>query len=69
MRSLIRWVGCHIVVVLVLFACVMAFGWVGRLDMQDELAEDKFYCEMVRDGNWKNEKDLDCAEILKGETK
>ena len=35
--------------------------------MQDELAKEKFYCEMVRDGNWKNFKHLDCDKILKGD--
>lgn len=35
----------------VLFA-VAVFGWIGRMDYQDELKQQALYCQMVRDGLW-----------------
>ena len=65
----IQWLKYHIVAVFVGIAFIMVLGWVGKLDMQDELAKEKFYCEMVSDGNWNNFKHLDCDKILKGDKK
>ena len=31
---------------------IIALGLVGRADMNDEIAEAVFYCDMVADGHW-----------------
>lgn len=33
------------------------FGLVGSMDYQDELAEERHYCQMVKEGNWPAFKD------------
>ena len=45
-------------IALLLFA-IIAIGAVGSGDMQDEIAEEQFYTEMVCDGHWPDYKNLE----------
>lgn len=36
---------------------LVVFGLFGSLDYQDELAEERHYCKMVKEGNWPAFKD------------
>jgi len=35
-------------------AFVVCFGLVGGMDYQDQMSQQKYYCQMVDDGYWPN---------------
>jgi len=51
-------------IVLALLALV-GIGVVGSFDMQDEIAEQQFYCEQVNAGHWPDYKNI-AEEVCNG---
>tara|TARA_B110000879_G_scaffold134992_1_gene176623 strand:- start:485 stop:694 length:210 start_codon:yes stop_codon:yes gene_type:complete len=50
--------------ILVGAAFIAGLGMVGRADMNDEIAEAVFYCDMVADGHWPNyNPETDCGKV------
>ena len=41
-----------------LITFVVALGWVGSSDMEDQIAQDDLYVDMVCDGKWPDYKNL-----------
>ena len=50
--------------ILVGAAFIVGLGMVGRADMNDEIAEAVYYCDMVADGYWPNyNPETDCGKV------
>lgn len=41
-----------------LFLVIFLVGFVGSMDMEDEIAEQQFYCEQVAQGHWPDYKQI-----------
>ena len=41
-----------------LFIVLVLIGMMGKMDMDDEIAEQKFYCEQVLAGHWPDYKHI-----------
>lgn len=41
-----------------LFLVIFLVGFVGSMDMEDEIAEQQFYCEQVVQGHWPDYKQI-----------
>lgn len=37
---------------------LLAFGFIGARDLEDEIAEQEFYCEQVLAGHWPDYKEI-----------
>ena len=40
------------------FLSIFLFGLVGSMEMDDEIAEQEFYCEQVLEGHWPDYKQI-----------
>tara|TARA_R100000951_G_scaffold102680_1_gene94899 strand:+ start:859 stop:1041 length:183 start_codon:yes stop_codon:yes gene_type:complete len=40
------------------FLVIFLMGLVGSMDMEDEIAEQEFYCEQVLEGHWPDYKQI-----------
>lgn len=41
-----------------LFIALVLIGMMGKMDMEDEIAEQEFYCEQVSAGHWPDYKHI-----------
>jgi hypothetical protein len=41
-----------------LFLVIFLVGFVGSMDMEDEIAEQQFYCDQVLGGHWPDYKEI-----------
>ena len=41
-----------------IFIVLLLTGMMGKMEMQDEIAEQEFYCEQVLAGHWPDYKDI-----------